>query len=57
LAAPWVNVMANPQFGCLLSELGTGYSWWRNSREFKLTSWSNDPVLDPPSEMCRAGQN
>jgi len=57
LPAPWVNVMANPQFGCLLSELGTGYSWWRNSREFKLTSWSNDPVLDPPSEMCRAGQN
>jgi cyclic beta-1,2-glucan synthetase len=52
LPAPWINVIANPQFGCLVSELGTGYTWWRNSREFKLTSWSNDPVLDPPSEMC-----
>ncbi|MEX2415890.1 MAG: glucoamylase family protein, partial [Paenibacillaceae bacterium] len=52
LPAPWMNVIANPQFGCLVSELGTGYTWWRNSREFKLTSWSNDPVLDPPSEMC-----
>lgn len=52
LPAPWINVIANPQFGCLVSELGTGYTWWRNSREFKLTTWSNDPVLDPPSELC-----
>lgn len=52
LPAPWSNVMANPQFGCLVTELGTGYTWWRNSREFKLTPWSNDPVLDPPGEAC-----
>ncbi len=52
LPAPWINVISNPQFGCLVSELGTGYTWWRNSREFKLTTWSNDPVLDPPSEVC-----
>ncbi len=52
LPAPWVNVIANSRFGCLISELGTGYTWWRNSREFKLTPWSNDPVLDPPGEVC-----
>ncbi|MGI6513148.1 MAG: GH36-type glycosyl hydrolase domain-containing protein [Syntrophomonadales bacterium] len=52
LPAPWINVTANPQFGCLISELGTGYTWWKNSREFKLTPWSNDPVLDYPGEMC-----
>jgi len=52
LPAPWINVIANPQFGCLISELGTGYTWWKNSREFKLTPWSNDPVLDYPGEMC-----
>ncbi|MBD2844963.1 DUF3131 domain-containing protein [Paenibacillus sp. IB182496] len=52
LPAPWSNVMANPAFGTLVTELGTGYTWWRNSRECKLTSWSNDPVLDPPSEKC-----
>lgn len=52
LPAPWSNVMANPRFGCLVTELGTGYTWWRNSREFKLTPWSNDPVLDPPGEAC-----
>lgn len=49
---PWINVIANPRFGCFVSELGTGYTWWRNSREFKLTPWSNDPVLDPPGEVC-----
>jgi len=52
LPAPWINVIANPQFGCLVSELGTGYTWFRNSREYKLTPWSNDPVLDYPGEMC-----
>ncbi|MDB5085413.1 MAG: family 36 glycosyl transferase, partial [Bacilli bacterium] len=52
LPAPWVNVMANPHFGCVMSELGTGYTWWRNSRECKLTPWRNDPVLDPPGEVC-----
>src|SRR5690606_10190528 len=35
--APWINVIANPSFGCIVSERGTGYTWWRNSREFKLT--------------------
>ncbi|TLS48684.1 glycosyl transferase family 36 [Paenibacillus antri] len=51
LPAPWINVIANPTFGFLVSELGTGYTWWRNSRECKLTPWSNDPVLDPPTEL------
>ncbi|EFM09389.1 glycosyltransferase 36 [Paenibacillus curdlanolyticus YK9] len=52
LTAPWSNVMANQTFGFLVTELGTGYTWWRNSREFKLTPWSNDPVLDHPGEAC-----
>ncbi|CAM4169618.1 glycosyl transferase family 36 [Paenibacillus alkaliterrae] len=51
LPAPWINVLANKRFGSLISELGRGYTWWRNSRECKLTPWSNDPVLDPPTEI------
>lgn len=51
LPGPWINVLANPKFGTLVSEQGTGYTWWRNSRECKLTPWSNDPVLDPPGEI------
>lgn len=52
LPAPWSNVVANPDFGFLITERGTGYTWFRNSREFRLTPWSNDPVLDPAGEAC-----
>jgi len=48
---PWSNVIANPQFGTLVTESGGGYTWGGNSRENKLTSWSNDPIIDPPSEL------
>ncbi|MGO4500182.1 glucoamylase family protein [Paenibacillus sp. 2RAB27] len=52
LPSPWINVMANPKFGCITSELYTGYTWWRNSRECKLTPWSNDPSIDQQGEVC-----
>ncbi len=48
--APWINVIANPQLGFLVSESGSGYTWSMNSRENQLTPWSNDPVSDPPGE-------
>jgi cyclic beta-1,2-glucan synthetase len=48
--APWINVIANPEFGCQISESGSGYTWSVNSRENKLTPWSNDPVSDTPGE-------
>jgi cyclic beta-1,2-glucan synthetase len=44
---PWVNVIANPHFGFLFSETGAGCTWSVNSREHRLTPWSNDAVLDP----------
>ena len=47
---PWSNVMGNPQFGCLITESGGGFTWARNSRMNQLTPWSNDPVLDPAGE-------
>ena len=49
--APWVNVIANQKFGFIVSEAGGGYTWSENSRENKLTPWSNDPVSDGPSEV------
>jgi len=47
---PWVNVLANERFGCLVSESGAGNTWSRNSRENRLTPWRNDPVSDPHAE-------
>ncbi len=48
--APWVNVIANPTFGVLVSETGSGFTWCGNSQRNRLTDWSNDPVVDPSSE-------
>jgi cyclic beta-1,2-glucan synthetase len=48
--APWINVVANPDFGFLVSSDGGGYTWSRNSRENALTPWANDPVANRPGE-------
>ena len=49
--APWINVLANPFVGCLVSESGLGFTWAGNSQTNRLTVWSNDPVVDPPAEV------
>ena len=49
--APWTNVIANEQgFGFLTTETGAGVTWSNNSRENRLTGWSNDAVSNPPPE-------
>ena len=48
--APWINVIANPNFGFQVSTDGSGCTWSQNARENQITPWSNDPVSDPPSE-------
>ena len=48
--APWVNVVANPFFGTVISESGSAYTWAENSHEFRLTPWNNDPVTDAAGE-------
>jgi cyclic beta-1,2-glucan synthetase len=48
--APWVNVIANPGFGTVVSESGGAYSWSENAHEFRLTPWYNDPVSDVSGE-------
>ncbi|WP_296446570.1 GH36-type glycosyl hydrolase domain-containing protein [Rhodoferax sp. UBA5149] len=47
---PWVNVLANPFFGTLVSESGSANTWSENAQEFRLTPWSNDPVGDANTE-------
>jgi len=50
--APWLNIIANARdFGFQISENGGGYTWSVNSRENRLTPWSNDAVSDPPGEV------
>ena len=49
--APWVNIVANPSFGFLVSTDGSGFTWSLNSQQNQLTPWSNDPVGDAPGEV------
>jgi cellobiose phosphorylase len=48
--APWVNVLANPNFGSIVSENGPTYTWSENAHEFRLTPWNNDAVSDSSGE-------
>ncbi len=47
---PWANILANPQFGTVVSENGSAYTWSDNAHEFRLTPWPNDPVSDTSGE-------
>ena len=42
--AAWSHLLANPGFGALVTDAGTGYLWRGNARENKLTPWVNDPL-------------
>ncbi len=48
--APWCNVLANAEAGCIVSESSLGATWSLNAGENRLTPWRNDPVADVPSE-------
>jgi cyclic beta-1,2-glucan synthetase len=47
---PWVNVIANPRFGTIVTAGGASFTWSENSRENRLTPFANDPVTDPSAE-------
>ncbi|MCL1963587.1 MAG: hypothetical protein FWF69_00805, partial [Firmicutes bacterium] len=49
--APWCNVLANPDFGAVITERGAGFTWYQNSRMRRLTAFSSDPVRD---QRCEA---
>ena len=49
--APWINVLANPNFGTVISESGQSYTWVENAHQYRLTPWNNDPVSDLNGEV------
>lgn len=55
--APWINVMSNADFGFHISESGSSYTWCGNSRENKITPWSNDYIRDPMGEALYIRDN
>ncbi len=47
---PWINILANPRFGSIVTASGAAHTWCEDSRENRLTPFANDPVTDPTSE-------
>ncbi len=50
---PWCNVMANKNFGTIISSYGTVYTYYINSREYKITDWCNDWIEFKPGESFK----
>ena len=53
---PWINVISNRNIGFIVTESGAGYTWFENSRENKLTPWSNDPGVTPRRNFVYPGR-
>jgi cyclic beta-1,2-glucan synthetase len=47
---PWCNVIANKNFGTVVTESGSSYTWAENAHSYRLTPWHNDPVKDIQGE-------
>ncbi|WP_275786153.1 GH36-type glycosyl hydrolase domain-containing protein [Pararhizobium gei] len=47
---PWINVISNEAFGFHVAAEGSAFTWSRNSRDYQLTPWTNDPVINRPGE-------
>ena len=61
LPTVWSHILANENFGTLVTENMGGYTWYKNSRLNRVSSWSNGAFLDIPSEViymedCKTGK-
>lgn len=51
LPTVWSNVLANKEFGTLVTDGAGGYTWSKNSRLNRLTAFTNYASKDIPSEI------
>ena len=51
LPTVWSHILSNEKFGTLLTENMGGYTWYKNSKLNRITAWSNDQIMDIPSEI------
>ena len=47
----WSHILANENFGTIVTENMGGYTWYKNSRLNRITSWHNRAFQDIPSEV------
>ena len=51
LPTVWSHVLANKNFGTIVTDSMGGYTWYKNSRLNRVTAWHNYANLDVPSEV------
>ena len=51
LPTVWSHILANEKFGTVITENMGGYSWYKNSRLNRVSTWENNPNYDIPSEV------
>lgn len=44
--SPWVNVISNGDYGMVVSQMGSGYSWRTHASMNRLTRWEQDLIRD-----------
>jgi len=47
----WSNVLASESFGTIVTQNLGGFTWYKNSRLNRISKWSNDNIIDTPSEQ------
>ncbi|HEX9091954.1 MAG TPA: hypothetical protein VF831_10715, partial [Anaerolineales bacterium] len=43
---PWINVISNGDYGMILSQAGSGYSWRTHASLNRITRWEQDLIRD-----------
>lgn len=54
---PWSHVLTNQNFGTVITNNNSGYTWYKNSRLNRITKWNNNTSLDTPSEIIYIKDN
>ena len=51
LPVVWCNVLANKNFGSIVTNNASGYTWYKNCKLNRLTELTNNPLVDMPQEI------
>jgi len=43
---PWVNILSNGDYGTVVAQTGSGFSWKENSNLSRITRWEQDLIRD-----------
>ena len=51
LPTAWSNILANKDFGTIITQNLGGFTWSKNSRLNRISAWNNNAIIDIPSEI------